>query len=182
MFSTLWHGFRLPLVLGIAITVGLALLFRRLLRVADADLQLWPVNLHTLIWPLAVFIVFAGIRSTTQHRPANPAMFAITADAMVNSLVINSGYSVLYAIYSLKHEARSTEVYGKLPEDAMVAQTRDWPWLKSYQYTNPGISDIALAASASQPAKATEYSYCAARKLRGDFCGVTWRCTGHTAS
>jgi phosphoglycerol transferase MdoB-like AlkP superfamily enzyme len=137
VFSTLWHGFRLPLVLGIAITVGLALLFRRLLRVADADLQLWPVNLHTLIWPLAVFIVFAGIRSTTQHRPANPAMFAITADAMVNSLVINSGYSVLYAIYSLKHEARSTEVYGKLPEDAMVAQTRDWPWLKDYQYTNP---------------------------------------------
>ncbi|WP_430457906.1 LTA synthase family protein [Rheinheimera sp.] len=137
VFSTLWHGFRLPLVLGIAFTVGLALLFRRLLRVADADLQLWPVKLHTLIWPLAVFIVFAGIRSTTQHRPANPAMFAITADAMVNSLVINSGYSVLYAIYSLKHEARSTEVYGKLSEDAMVAHTRDWPWLKAYQYSNP---------------------------------------------
>lgn len=137
VFSTLWHGFRLPLVLGIAFTVGLALLFRRLLRIADADLQLWPVKLHTLIWPLAVFIVFAGIRSTTQHRPANPAMFAITADAMVNSLVINSGYSVLYAIYSLKHEARSTEVYGKLPEDVVVVQTRDWPWLKAYQYTNP---------------------------------------------
>lgn len=137
VFSTLWHGFRLPLVLGIAFTVGLALLFRRLLRIADADLQLWPVKLHTLIWPLAVFIVFAGIRSTTQHRPANPAMFAITADAMVNSLVINSGYSVLYAIYSLKHEARSTEVYGKLPEDVVVLQTRDWPWLKAYQYTNP---------------------------------------------
>lgn len=57
VFSTLWHGFRLPLVLGISFTVGLALLFRRLLRVSDADLQLWPVKLHTLIWPLAVFIV-----------------------------------------------------------------------------------------------------------------------------
>lgn len=137
VFSTLWHGFRLPLIFGLTCTVVLALLLRRLLKVADADLQLWPVKLHTLIWPLAVFIVFAGIRSTTQHRPANPAMFAITSDAMVNSLVINSGYSVLYAIYSLKHEARSTEVYGKLPEEVMVAQTRDWPWLKAYQYTNP---------------------------------------------
>ncbi|WP_419572032.1 LTA synthase family protein [Rheinheimera sp.] len=137
VFSTLWHGFRLPLILGIAFTLGLALLFRRLLRIADTTLQLWPVKRHVLIWPLAVFIVLAGIRSTTQHRPANPAMFAITADAMVNSLVINSGYSVLYAIYSLKHEARSTEVYGKLSEDVMVAQTRDWPWLKAYQYTNP---------------------------------------------
>jgi len=137
VFSTLWHGFRLPLVLGVVVTIGLALLFQRLLTVCDEKQQLWPVKLHILVWPLAVFIVFAGVRSTTQHRPANPAMFAITADAMVNSLVINSGYSVLYAIYSLKHEARSTEVYGKLSEDVMIAQTRDWPWLKAYQYTNP---------------------------------------------
>lgn len=137
VFATLWHGFRLPLILGVTFTIGLTLLFRRLLRVADADLQLWPVKRHILIWPLAVFIVFAGIRSTTQHRPANPAMFAITADAMVNSLVINSGYSVLYAIYSLRHEVRSTEVYGKLPDDVMIAQTRDWPWLKAYKYSNP---------------------------------------------
>ncbi len=137
VFSTLWHGFRLPLVLGIVLTAGLAFLFRRFLKVADEELQLWSVKSHSLLWPLAVFIVFAGIRSTTQHRPANPAMFAITADAMVNSLVINSGYSVLYAVYSLKHEARSTEVYGKLPEDVMVAQTRDWPWLKAYLYTIP---------------------------------------------
>lgn len=137
VFSTLWYGFRLPLVLGIVVTAGLALLFRRLLRVSDEEQRLWSVKVHSVVWPLAVFIVFAGIRSTTQHRPANPALFAITADVMVNSLVINSGYSVLYAIYSLKHEARSTEVYGKLPDEVMVEQTRDWPWLKSYQYPNP---------------------------------------------
>jgi len=142
VFSTLWYGFRLQLVLGIVFTAGLALLFRRLLQVADEESQLWSVKLHVLVWPLAVFIVFAGIRSTTQHRPANPALFAITADAMVNSLVINSGYSVLYAIYSLRHEARSTEVYGKLPENVMVAQTRDWPWLKAYQYTNPDFPTL----------------------------------------
>lgn len=142
VFSTLWYGFRLQLVLGIVFTAGLALLFRRLLQVADEELQLWSVKLHSLVWPLAVFIVFAGIRSTTQHRPANPALFAITADAMVNSLVINSGYSVLYAIYSLKHEARSTEVYGKLADPVMIAHTRDWSWLKSYQYTNPDFPTL----------------------------------------
>lgn len=137
VFSTLWHGFRVPLVLGVLSTIGLALLFRRLLSISAEQLQLWSVRRHSLVWPLAVFIVFAGIRSTTQHRPANPALFAITADAMVNSLVINSGYSVLYAIYSLKHEARSTEVYGNLPNDVMITQTRDWSWLKTYQYPNP---------------------------------------------
>lgn len=142
VFSTLWYGFRWQVVLGIGCTLGLALLFRRLLHLADEELQLWSVKLHTFLWPLAVLLVFAGIRSTTQHRPANPALFAITADAMVNSLVINSGYSVLYAIYSLKHEARSTEVYGKVAETVMIAQTRDWPWLKAYQYPNPDFPTL----------------------------------------
>ena len=97
VFSTLWHGFRLPLV---------------------------------------VFMVFAGIRSTTAHRPANPALFAITSDAMVNSLVINSGYSVLFALYNLKHEARSSEMYGKLPETQMLNLSLNWPWLQQYDFNN----------------------------------------------
>jgi len=137
VFATLWNGFRLPLLVGVSLTVVSALIFRRQLQVSADQHRLWPIKTHLLGWLLAVMVVVAGIRSTTQHRPANPAMFAITADAMVNSLVINSGYSVLYALYSLKHEARSTEIYGKLSEADMIVQTRDWPWLKDYEYPNP---------------------------------------------
>lgn len=42
----------------------------------------------------------------------------------------------------MKHEARSTEVYGKLADPVMIAHTRDWPWLKSYQYTNPDFPTL----------------------------------------
>jgi phosphoglycerol transferase MdoB-like AlkP superfamily enzyme len=44
---------------------------------------------------------------------------------------------VLYAIYSLKHEARSSEVYGKLTQTEMMEEVLDWPWLQGYQFNDP---------------------------------------------
>ncbi len=137
VLSTLWHGFRSPLLLGIALTIALVWLAAQHLR-RLAQLQRVANNKTLwLTWPLVVLLVFISIRSTTQHRPANPSFFAITSDAMVNSLIINSGYSVLYALYSLRHEARSTEMYGKLDETIMLQQALNWPWLKYYQFNDP---------------------------------------------
>lgn len=135
VFATLWHGFRLPLCLGTSITVLLVWFCTGVLRRAAAA---QPMSNKTLFWgwPLVVLLVFIAIRSTTQHRPANPAMFAITSDAMVNSLVISSGYSVLYAIYSMRHEARSSAIYGELPTDQMLTLAKSWPWLADYQFNN----------------------------------------------
>ncbi len=137
VFATLWHGFRLPFLAGIVFTTLFSILLARLLKAPVAKLTLWSVPRTLLVWPLALLLILAGVRSTTDHRPANPALFAITADAMVNSLVISSGYSVLYAIYSMKHEARSSEMYGKLSVDDMLQHSLDWPWLKTYQFNNP---------------------------------------------
>lgn len=139
VFSTLWQGFKAPLLLGIFFTGVAVMLFGRFLRLPETSVSVgnWPVRL--LVWPFAVFLVFAGIRSTTDHRPANPALFAITPDAMVNSLVINSGYSVLYALYSLKHEARSTEIYGKLDVDHMLHEVKQWPWLENRHF---GVAEL----------------------------------------
>jgi len=137
VLSTLWFGFRLPLVLGVVATLVLTWLMRQVFRSGKCSLNRWSLFKTLGLWCLALVLLFAGIRSTTDHRPANPAIFAITSDSMVNSLVLSSGYSVLYALYSLKHEARSSEIYGKLPIEQMLKQSLDWPWLKSYQFNNP---------------------------------------------
>jgi len=137
VLSTLWFGFRLPLILGIVATLALSWFMRRIFRRGQCTMKQWSAVKTLGIWVLALLLLFAGIRSTTEHRPANPALFAITSDAMVNSLVLSSAYSVLYALYNLKHEAHSSEMYGKLPTDEMLKQSLDWPWLKSYQFTNP---------------------------------------------
>ncbi len=137
VLSTLWHGFRVPFIGGILLTGLLGYGLHYLLRLPTHSLAVWSPAKNLLVWPLVVIAVFMGIRSTTNHRPANPAMFAITGDSMVNSLVINSGYSVLYALYSMKHEARSSEIYGKLSTEEMLQYSLDWPWLKDYQFNNP---------------------------------------------
>ena len=139
VFNTLWQGFRLPLLLGSGLTVLLVWVAARHLRRVAAQQQSFGKKQLWLSWPLVVLMVFVCIRSTTQHRPANPALFAITSDAMVNSLIISSGYSVLYALYSLRYEARSTEIYGKLDNDTMLQRAKEWPWLNTYQFDHPTL-------------------------------------------
>jgi phosphoglycerol transferase MdoB-like AlkP superfamily enzyme len=65
-----------------------------------------------------------AIRSSLQHRPANPAMFALTADPMVNTLILNSAWSVTHALYGMQHEANSSEIYGKMETAEMLAEFR----------------------------------------------------------
>ena len=131
VFSTLWEGFRLPLILGVVFTILAGLFTNRLLQHWLKQYHLdWPVWRVWLTWPLMVLILVVMIRSTLSHRPANPAMFAITSDAMVNSLVINSTWSVYFAIYNMKHEAEAGEVYGTLTDEQIMQEmSENYPWL-----------------------------------------------------
>jgi phosphoglycerol transferase MdoB-like AlkP superfamily enzyme len=76
-----------------------------------------------MAWPIVVLLLFVMIRSSFQHRPANLASFAFCDDAMVNSLVTNSAYSVLSAVYGLKNEVQST-IYGNMPAPEMIQRVR----------------------------------------------------------
>lgn len=154
VFSTLWQGYRGMLLGGVLASIALLWLGNLALRQVLAQTRPFARYRSLLLsWPLLVFVAFAAIRSTTEHRPANPALFAITGDAMVNSLIINSPYSVLYAIYSLKHEARSSEIYGKLSEQDMLELALDWPWLKHLEFKDPQLPTLALRQPAMERAQ-----------------------------
>ena len=148
VFSTLWNGFRIPLILGVTVSIALGYLSARFIRDKKPVVNQvsWPIILLT--WPLVILILFAAIRSTTQHRPANPALFAITGDALVNSLVISSSYSVVFAIYNLKHEAKSSEVYGKLDRETVLKENLSWPWLQEYQFDHPELPTLHYQTAA----------------------------------
>jgi len=118
----LWEGFRIHLVAGLLVTAAALFVLARLavpwLDQPDtwSNLKLW------LSWPLAFLFCAFVIRSSVDHRPANPATFALTNDPMVNTLVLSSAYSVTYAIYGMRHEADSSEMYGKLGKEAILEQ------------------------------------------------------------
>ena len=122
VLAMLWTGYRGSLAL---VAVGLAaaswLIFRHFNKYRDSDH--WRARTVMMAWPIVVLVLFVMIRSSFQHRPANLASFAFCDDAMVNSLVANSAYSVLSAVYGLKNEGHS-EIYGDMPAPEMIQRVR----------------------------------------------------------
>jgi phosphoglycerol transferase MdoB-like AlkP superfamily enzyme len=119
--SMLWKGFRVHVV-SVLVLMALAILL--LSEYTEPWLvmpSLWSPMLTLLTWLPILLVLALIIRSSFGHRPANPTTFALTTDNLVNSLILNSAWSVLYAIYNLKHEKKSADMYGKLPETEMFA-------------------------------------------------------------
>lgn len=136
VMSTLWNGFRIALLLGIVATVLLGTGIYKLLKASSADIRTIGSVKLLLLWPILVLLVAFQIRSTLAHRPANPALFALTGDAMVNSLIINSPWSVLDAWAAMSHEANSSEIYGKYPREKVLQVVKSSPWLRDQQFTS----------------------------------------------
>ena len=148
VFATLWNGFRLALILGVGFTILLGVAIYGLLNAASRTTQLWSTKKLLLLWPIVFVAVFLQIRSTTDHRPANPAMFALTGDALVNSLIINSGWSVFDAFVSMNHEANSSEIYGSVATDKILQQVTAAPWLNQYQFNSKDFPTLHFQEAA----------------------------------
>ncbi len=121
--SMLWVGFRIHIFAALIFIALTHYAMHGLMRPWLKTQITWSVKKSLITWPLVFILVALGIRSTLGHRPANPALFAITADSMVNSLVLNSGYSVIYASYNLLKETKSSEIYGKMPREQIFKLT-----------------------------------------------------------
>ncbi len=112
--SMLIGGFKIHIFATFSMVFVAAWLMRKFMHPWLATKPSWSNKKLWLTWPLIFLVAALGIRSSLGHRPANPALFAITQDSMVNSLILNSGYSVIYAVYSLQHESKSSQIYGKM--------------------------------------------------------------------
>lgn len=117
----LWGGFRALLIAGLVVTFAAALLIWRWLRPATAPAFRWQ---QLWLWPLLVMLCALMIRSSLQHRPANPAFFARWEDSLVNQLVLNGMYTTGYAVYGQRHETDVNQIYGKLSDDALFTWLR----------------------------------------------------------
>ena len=142
VLATLWNGFRIALLLGIAATILLGITIFKVLRAGAAGAPMWSSRKLLLTWPVILLLVFVQVRSTTGHRPANPAMFALTGDAMVNSLIVNSPWSVLDAVKSMRNEARSSEIYGAFPREKVFEQVKAASWLGGAQFTSSDLPTL----------------------------------------
>ncbi len=74
------------------------------------------------------------IRSTLDHRPINPSVAAFSPDSMVNQLPLNSPYSVMYAVYEQRRDAKDSNVrYGAMTEDEVLTYVLEDAGIKRHE-------------------------------------------------
>lgn len=134
--AMLWNGYRGLLCLTVAGVAALSWLVVRHFSRYAANVDTLSNRTLAIAWPLLILLLFAMIRSSAQHRPANLATFAFSDDSMVNSLVTNSAYSVLAAVYSLKNESQSSEMYGNMPKSEMFDIVRAGMGVEAASFTS----------------------------------------------
>ena len=120
VFNMLMEGHFNAVLFSLLSTVIAALIYWKLSAWAVKNLRTMSWKVRPFIALLVIAVAFIGARSSFQHRGINPAMVAFSSDALVNSLVLNSGYSVLYAAQQFKDEEKSSEMYGKMDHDEML--------------------------------------------------------------
>jgi len=148
--AMLWNGFRLHLVGGLLVTGLAGWIAWRVMRNWQQREAPWSGWKLWLTWPILFLICALAIRSTLQHRPANPAMFALTADPMVNTLILNSAWSVTHAIYGMQHEANSSDIYGKMEPADILAEFRQAR--ASFGSPHPLLDDAEIPTLVDQKA------------------------------
>jgi phosphoglycerol transferase MdoB-like AlkP superfamily enzyme len=122
--SMLWLGHRTALLgglLGLLLALAAGYGLSRRMIVAQPG-PWWPLRIVLAV--LFLGVAFLGARSTLGHRPLNPAMMAFSADPLVNDLVVNSSYSLLFAASQMRGESNAAELYDDLPEAEIIARVQ----------------------------------------------------------
>lgn len=130
VFTMLMNGHLVSVIFGVLAILISGVIYWKLSGWATQNLRFPSWKMRPFIALLVAAIVFVSGRSSLAHRGINPAMVAFSSDPLVNSLVLNSGYSVLYAVQQLKDEDKSSEQYGKMSVEEMlsiVKQARNRP-------------------------------------------------------
>ena len=121
VFTMLINGHLTTVIISSLLAVVSLVVYWKLSGWATNHLRFPNWKFRPLIGLLVAALVFVGGRSSFAHRGINPAMVAFSSDPLVNSLVLNSGYSVLYAVQQLKDEDKSSEQYGKMSAEEMLS-------------------------------------------------------------
>lgn len=141
--SMLWSGHKGELLIAVLATAALLgsgwWLSGRVTRSLVMPRWYWRPVLAVLVIALAVM----GGRSTLGHRALNPALVAFSTDPLVNTLPLNSGYSVMFALKQLGNEEDPSQYYGKLPSERVIALMREASGRPADVFVSPELPSMS---------------------------------------
>lgn len=150
VFGMLWKGYKAVIfggvfVLALATWLGFEWFGH---GPADAPMAWWLRPIATIV---AGAVIVLAIRGTLGHRPINPSSVAYCGDSMLNTLPLNSLYSVLYAVYSMKNERSAADVYGNMPAEEMLAIVNQCAGIAAPNDDIPSLHTQAPQAARARP-------------------------------
>jgi len=120
VLSMLWAGRKAELILSGFITIGSLWggwwFSGKLTQRIGYPKWYWRPVLALII----IAVTVLGARSSLGHRPLNPSLVAFSSDPLINSLVLNSSFSLIFAIDQMSNEQDASKVYGKLADEKVI--------------------------------------------------------------
>ncbi len=153
VFSMLFVGYKLEILACVFVVPALVWAANRGLKQQLARVDRNRLLLAPFFSFAALLLCFAAARSTLDHRPVNPSTAAFSADTLVNSLPLNSLYSVANAVYEMRHEDSGLP-YGEVPADLAMEAVRDDMHLPAHSFASNSIPTAhyqAATRAAGQP-------------------------------
>lgn len=120
VFMTLWAAYKIQLVVTVLAVFASIYISKKLLQKSIKMMPVIAIWQALILSPLILVSCALMARSTLDHRAVNPSTVAISTDPMVNSLCLNSLYTVAYAVYGLSKEPGEDFRYASMPDDEVI--------------------------------------------------------------
>jgi phosphoglycerol transferase MdoB-like AlkP superfamily enzyme len=115
--NTIWSVYKLELLLAGLMMAAFGWWFYR--RIKPAILDVYSVTWwkRAIVFVPIFIIIFAGLRSSFGHRPANPSDAVFSNNRLLNELAKNTIHNVVYAAYSRVAHDGTADKYGSMKID-----------------------------------------------------------------
>ena len=115
VLGNIWASYKLEIFISSVMLIAFAFWFWR--KSEHFFIEVYEISTaKRALFFLPIFILlFMGVRSSFQHRPANISDATYTHSHLVNEITKNSLYAIGYAYYSQKTSRFDLTRYGKMP-------------------------------------------------------------------
>ena len=120
VFSMLLTGHLLTLIISLLITTITTYFSYQFISKAFANNLQSKKTTNSMMLFFCLLLSVISARGTVGHRPLNPALVYFSQDTLVNSLILNSSYSVAFAIKNMANEKSANALYGNLPRQDII--------------------------------------------------------------
>jgi len=122
VMNTIWSVYKLELLLA-ALMMGIfGWWFYRRIKPAILDVYRVAWWKRAIVFIPIFIIIFAGLRSSLGHRPANPSDAVFSDNRLLNELAKNTIHNVVYAAYSRAVHDGTADSYGSMKVDEAMAR------------------------------------------------------------